>query len=63
MSSGFSIRLDKKKQPVQLQALDISDKEMSIVSTEPVFGVSDQFRHKPDCTDAEDGYICLKFRI
>ena len=29
---------------------------MSIVVRKPVFGVSDQVRHKPGCTATEDGY-------
>ena len=29
---------------------------MSIVVRKPVFGVSDQVRHKPDCTATEHGY-------
>ena len=33
---------------------------MSLVVRKPVFGVSDQVRHKPGCTTTEDG---LKFRI
>ena len=28
---------------------------MSLVVRKPVFGVSDQVRHKPVCTDTEDG--------
>ena len=33
---------------------------LSLVVRKPVFGVSDQVRHKPGCTATEDG---LKFRI
>ena len=29
---------------------------MSLVMRKPVFGVSDQVRHKPGCTVTEDGY-------
>ena len=29
--------------------------QMSLVVRKPVFGVSDQVRHKPDCTATEDG--------
>ena len=29
---------------------------MSLVLRKPVFGVSDQVRHKPGCTATEDGY-------
>ena len=29
---------------------------MSLVVRKPVFGVSDQVRHKPGCTATEDGY-------
>ena len=29
--------------------------EMSLVLRKPVFGVSDQVRHKPGCTATEDG--------
>ena len=30
--------------------------QMSLVVRKPVFGVSDQVRHKPGCTAKEDGY-------
>ena len=30
--------------------------EMSLVVIKPVFGVSDQVRHKPGCTATEDGW-------
>ena len=30
--------------------------QMSLVVRKPVFGVSDQVRHKPGCTATEDGY-------
>ena len=30
--------------------------KMSLVVRKPVFGVSDQVRHKPGCTIKEDGY-------
>ena len=30
--------------------------KMSLVVRKPVFGVSDQVRHKPACTATEDGY-------
>ena len=36
---------------------------MSRVTSKSVFGVSDQIRHEPDCTDTEDGYQGLKVRI
>ena len=29
---------------------------LSLVVRKPVFGVSDQVRHKPGCTATEDGY-------
>ena len=29
---------------------------LSLVMTKPVFGVSDQVRHKVDCTATEDSY-------
>ena len=29
--------------------------EMSLIVRKPVFGVSDQVRHKPSCTIIEDG--------
>ena len=30
--------------------------KMSLVVRKPVFGISDQVRHKSDCTASEDGY-------
>ena len=30
-------------------------RDMSLVVRKPVFGVSDQVRHKPGCTATEDG--------
>ena len=33
----------------------IKKKNMSLVVRKPVFGVSDQVRHKPSCTATEDG--------
>ena len=34
---------------------DAVSSHMSLVVRKPVFGVSDQVRHKPDCTATEDG--------
>ena len=33
-----------------------SSRQMSLVARKPVFGVSDQVRHKPGCTTTEDGW-------
>ena len=30
-------------------------KQLSLIVRKPVFGVSDQVQHKPDCTVTEDG--------
>ena len=35
----------------------MSGDQMSLVVRKPVFGVSDQVRHKPGCTATEDGSV------
>ena len=35
--------------------IENKEKQLSLVLRKPVFGVSDQVRHKPGCTAAEDG--------
>ena len=35
----------------------LQDCNMSLVVRKPVFGVSDQVRHKPGCTVTEDGQM------
>ena len=37
------------------KALTTHQIDMSLVLRKPVFGVSDQVRHKPGCTSSEDG--------
>ena len=38
-----------------LVKIGLSYLHMSLVVRKPVFGVSDQVRHKPGCTSTEDG--------
>ena len=40
---------------MRLQEDSREQNNMSLVLRKPVFGVSDQVRHKPDCTATEDG--------
>ena len=41
--------------PVDESLVDTNIVNMSLVLRKPVFGVSDQVRHKPGCTATEDG--------
>ena len=43
-----------------VELVKVSKRKMSLVVRKPVFGVSDQVRHKPSCTATEDG---LRFEI
>ena len=36
---------------------------LSCITRKTVFGVSDQARHRPDCTTTGDSERCLKFLI
>ena len=40
---------------VALSVLLDTPKYMSLIVRKPVFGISDQVRHKPGCTATEDG--------
>ena len=40
--------------PIKIEALECSQHYMSRVIRKPVFGVSDQVRHKPGCTATEE---------
>ena len=48
-------------QPIQTKDVnndsdDYFKHQLGLVTREPVFGVSDQVRHKPDCTVEEEDY-------
>ena len=47
--------LDFKVVPVERKARRSGEYNMSLVVRKPVFGVSDQVRHKPGCTATKDG--------
>ena len=47
--------LSKSNKIIMCTVMPQISHEMSLVVRKPVFGVSDQVRHKPGCTITEDG--------
>ena len=54
MSSYMTVPMIKVCHPEATQISSVSN-SMSLVVRKPVFGVSDQVRHKPGCAVIEDG--------